>query len=129
MHVYVHASMQAFTTTCTYKCTVSCRPNPTQHTHIFSTFLHHMKIAHFHNHFSRPSEKRGKISCTILNKSCFCFSARPGRPPKRSSLASLPDAMEKLKKSRLDAADYAYSPARLMGRSTSLRLLTSEVHG
>ena len=48
---------------------------------------------------------------------CFCFSARPGRPPKRSSLASLPDAMEKLKKSRLDAADYAYLPARLMGRS------------
>ena len=62
-----------------------------------------------------------QINACKINKSLFVFvlSARPGRPPKRSSLASVPDALEKLKKSRLDAADYAYSPARLMGRSTS----------
>ena len=44
----------------------------------------------------------------------FCFSARPGRPPKRSpSIHASPDTLEKLKKSRLDT-DFQYDP-RIFG--------------
>lgn len=45
----------------------------------------------------------------------FYFSARPGRPPKRSpSIHASPDTLEKLKKSRLDT-DFQYDP-RIFGK-------------
>lgn len=42
----------------------------------------------------------------------FCvYSARPGRPPKRSALAMTPDGLDKLKKNRIQMASDFYSPA------------------
>ena len=44
----------------------------------------------------------------------YFFSARPGRPPKRSALVT-PDTLEKLKKSRTENGD-CFNPNRMMGK-------------
>ena len=45
-------------------------------------------------------------------------SARPGRPPKRSSISATPETLEKLKKGRFEGAgDYPYSPNKWLGKS------------
>ena len=53
---------------------------------------------------------------TVMFKSDFSsfYSARPGRPPKRSALVT-PDTLEKLKKSRMENGD-CYNPTRMMGK-------------
>ena len=118
IHVNIY-SMLIISASSPFTCGHSRLDSMTSTMHVF--FLHHITSHEnenfHHNRFLRPLEKQGKkLQKFLPNRCVFFFSARPGRPPKRSSLASLPDAMEKLKKSRLDAADYAYSPARLMGR-------------
>lgn len=60
-----------------------------------------------------------------------CCSARPGRPPKRSSIvAPSVDALEKLKKSRLEGPDYPYPPTSLMGKwqSTTVFYFVTLIH-
>lgn len=47
----------------------------------------------------------------------FSFSARPGRPPKRSALAT-PEVLDKLKKSRMENGDFGYAANRLMGKNS-----------